>query len=178
MIDLVNRPFVRLLMVGLPALAVQTTLLAELTPFGIVMQLMLCMSIGAGVSAGPEGGALAGFVLGVMFDFALTSPLGLSALVYGLAGYTAGFVFSQSIANPRWLNAITCAGLSAVAVFVQPIVANWIGVEGWISSRLVKVMVVVGVTNGIASYVVVPIMRWCLAVRRLQRMAPPAEVYL
>jgi hypothetical protein len=76
------------------------------------------------------------------------------------------------------LNAITCAGLSAVAVFVQPIVANWIGVEGWISSRLVKVMVVVGVTNGIASYVVVPVMRWCLAVRRLQRMAPPAEVYL
>ena len=45
MIDLVNRPLVRLLMVGLPALALQTTLLSELTPFGIVIQLLLCMSI-------------------------------------------------------------------------------------------------------------------------------------
>ncbi|MFM8847660.1 MAG: rod shape-determining protein MreD [Actinomycetota bacterium] len=178
MIELVNRPFVRLLMVGLPALAVQTTLLAELTPFGIVMQLLLCMSIGAGVSAGPEGGALAGFVLGVMFDFVLTSPLGLSALVYGLAGFVGGFAFSQSLANPRWLNAVTCAGLSAAAVFVQPIIANWIGVEGWISSRLVKVMFVVALFNGAASFVVVPVMRWCLAVRRQQRLAPPAEVYL
>jgi len=178
MIELVNRPFVRLLMVGLPALAVQTTLLAELTPFGIVMQLLLCMSIGAGVSAGPEGGALAGFVLGVMFDFVLTSPFGLSALVYGLAGFVGGFAFSQSLANPRWLNAVTCAGLSAAAVFVQPIIANWIGVEGWISSRLVKVMFVVALFNGAASFVVMPVMRWCLAVRRQQRLAPPAEVYL
>lgn len=178
MIDLVNRPGVRLLMVGLPALALQTTLLAELTPFGVVMQLILCMSIGAGVASGPEGGAFAGFVLGLMFDLVLTSPLGLSALVYGMAGFVGGFVFSASLANPRWLNAVTCAGLSAVAMFVQPVVANWIGVEGWISSRLVKVMIVVALFNGVASYAVVPTMRWCLAVRRLQRLAPPSEVFL
>jgi rod shape-determining protein MreD len=178
MIDLVNRPLVRLLMVGLPALALQTTLLSELTPFGIVIQLLLCMSIGAGVAAGPEGGALAGFVLGLMFDFVLTSPLGLSALVYGLAGFVGGFAFSASLANPRWLNAVTCAGLSAMAMFVQPVVANWIGVEGWISARLVKVMIVVAIFNGIASYAVVPAMRWGLAVRRSQRLAPPSEVFL
>jgi rod shape-determining protein MreD len=178
MIDLVNRPGVRLLMAGLPALALQTTLLAEMTPFGVVMQLILCMSIGAGVASGPEGGAFAGFVLGLMFDLVLTSPLGLSALVYGLAGYVGGFAFSASLANPRWLNAVTCAGLSAAAMFVQPVVANWIGVEGWISSRLVKVMIVVALFNGVASYAVVPAMRWCLAVRRLQRLAPPSEVFL
>lgn len=178
MIDLVNRPGIRLLMVGLPALALQTTLLTELTLFGVVMQLILCMSIGAGVASGPEGGAFAGFVLGLMFDLVLTSPLGLSALVYGMAGFVGGFAFSTSLANPRWLNAVTCAGLSAAAMFVQPVVANWIGVEGWISSRLVKVMIVVALFNGVVSYAVVPAMRWSLAVRRLQRLAPPSEVFL
>lgn len=177
MIDLVNRPFVRLLMVGLPALGVQTTLLTELTPYGVAVQLLLCMSIGAGVAAGPEAGAFAGFVLGIMFDLVLTSPLGLCALIYGLAGFVGGFAFSQSLANPRWLNSLTCAGLGAAATFAQPVVANWIGVEGWISARLVKVMFVVALTNAILGFLVVPIMRWTLAVKRQQRLAPPAEVY-
>ena len=117
MIDLVNRPLVRLLMVGLPALGLQTTLFSELTPYGVVVQLLLCMSIGAGVAAGPEGGAFAGFVLGLMFDFVLTSPLGLCALIYGLAGFVGGFAFSPSLANPKWLNSLTCAGLGAASVF-------------------------------------------------------------
>ncbi|MFZ9676081.1 MAG: hypothetical protein ACO3GZ_06670 [Ilumatobacteraceae bacterium] len=178
MIDLVNRPLVRLLMVGLPALGLQTTLFSELTPYGVVAQLLLCMSIGAGVAAGPDGGAFAGFVLGLMFDFVLTSPLGLCALIYGLAGFVGGFAFSPSLANPKWLNALTCAGLGAAAVFVQPVVANWIGVEGWISTRLIKVMIVVALTNALLAFVVVPVMRWTLAVKRLQRLAPPAEVYM
>jgi hypothetical protein len=75
------------------------------------------------------------------------------------------------------LNAVTCAGLGAASMFVQPVVANWIGVEGWISTRLVKVMIVVAVTNGLLGFVIVPVMRWTLAVKRLQRLAPPAEVY-
>jgi hypothetical protein len=68
--------------------------------------------------------------------------------------------------------------MSGLATFVLPIVANWIGVEGWLSSRLTKVMIVVSLSNALFSFLVVPIARWSLAIRRNQRLAPPAEVFL
>jgi cell shape-determining protein MreD len=81
-IDFVNKPVARLILVGLPALALQTTFFAEVKIFGVVLQIMLALSIAAGLAGGSENGALAGFVFGLMFDLVLTSPLGLSALVW------------------------------------------------------------------------------------------------
>jgi rod shape-determining protein MreD len=113
-----------------------------------------------------------------MFDLLLTSPLGLSALVYGAAGWGAGYLHSRALENPKWLNALVVGLMSGLATFVLPIVANWIGVEGWLSSRLTKVIIVVALSNALFSFFVVPIARWSLAIRRNQRLAPPAEVFL
>ena len=132
MIDFVNKPVTRLLLVGLPALALQTTFFAEVKIFGVVLQIMLALSIAAGLAGGSENGALAGFVFGLMFDLVLTSPLGLSALVYGTAGWGAGYLHSRALENPKWLNALVVGLMSGLATFVLPIVANWIGVEGWL----------------------------------------------
>jgi rod shape-determining protein MreD len=177
-IDFVNKPVARLILVGLPALALQTTFFAEVKIFGVVLQIMLALSIAAGLAGGSENGALAGFVFGLMFDLVLTSPLGLSALVYGAAGWGAGYLHSRALENPKWLNALVVGLMSGLATFVLPIVANWIGVEGWLSSRLTKVMIVVALSNALFSFLVVPIARWSLAIRRSQRLAPPAEVFL
>ena len=56
MIDLLNRPVLRVVLLGLLALSVQTTLLADMTIDGIVLQIMLGLSVAAGVSGGPERG--------------------------------------------------------------------------------------------------------------------------
>ena len=178
MIDFVNKPVTRLLLVGLPALALQTTFFAEVKIFGVVLQIMLALSIAAGLAGGSENGALAGFVFGLMFDLVLTSPLGLSALVYGAAGWGAGYLHSRALENPKWLNALVVGLMSGLATFVLPIVANWIGVEGWLSARLTKVIIVVALSNALFSFFVVPNARWSLAIRRNQRLAPPAEVFL
>jgi rod shape-determining protein MreD len=162
----------------LPALALQTTFFAEVKIFGVVLQIMLALSIAAGLAGGSENGALAGFVFGLMFDLVLTSPLGLSALVYGTAGWGAGYLHSRALENPKWLNALVVGLMSGLATFVLPIVANWIGVEGWLSSRLTKVIIVVALSNALFSFFVVPIARWSLVIRRNQRLAPPAEVFL
>ena len=50
MIDFVNKPVTRLLLVGLPALALQTTFFAEVKIFGVVLQIMLALSIAAGLA--------------------------------------------------------------------------------------------------------------------------------
>ena len=140
--------------------------------------MLLAMSIAAGVSAGAEKGAVAGFTLGLMLDLVLTSPLGLSALVYGAAGMLGGYFHSKTLANPRWLDAVGLGVLSITASFVYPVLANWVGLEGWISSRVVHITIIVTISNVVLSPVVVPIMRWTQAVRREQRMLLPSGIPL
>ena len=173
MLDFVNRPVFRLLLVGIPALALQTTFLADASVAGVVLQLMLCLVAAAGISGGPERGAMAGFVLGLLFDLVLSSPLGLTALVYGLVGFLAGYVFAFGTAHPWWLDSIVVAVATAAATFVHPVVATWVGVDGWLSTRLLKVAGVLALANALLAPLAVPLMRWALAVKRRDRLAPP-----
>lgn len=178
MVDLLNRPVLRLLVIAIVALPIQTTLLADVKFFGVASQLMLCMSVAAGVIGGSESGAVAGFIFGLSFDLVLSSPLGMLSLLYGLAGFVAGYAHSRTVANPRWLNALVVGGVSAAATLTQPILANWIGVEGWISSRLPRVVLIVAGINALASFFIVPLLRWGLAIKRRQRLALTGDVFL
>lgn len=178
MVELLNRPVLRLLVIAIVALPIQTTLLADVKFFGVASQLMLCMSVAAGVIGGSENGAVAGFIFGLSFDLVLSSPLGMLSLLYGLAGFVAGYAHSLTVANPRWLNALIVGGVSAVATVTQPILANWVGVEGWISLRLLRVVLIVACTNALASFFVVPLLRWGLVIKRRQQLDLTGDGYL
>lgn len=164
MIEVVNRPVVRLLMVGLPVLALQTTIVADLPVAGVVAQVVLLCAAAAGVAGGPEQGAWVGFVLGVMFDLVLTSPLGLTALVYGLAGYLAGYINSLTVEHPWWLVAVVVGSASALSTIAQPVLAHLAGFQGWLTIHLVRVVVVVSLVNAVLAPLVVPLMRWTLRI--------------
>ncbi|MEN9801466.1 MAG: hypothetical protein RLZ37_591 [Actinomycetota bacterium] len=171
MVEILNRPIVRLLLVSFLALPIQTTFFADVKFFGVAVQLMLGLAVSAGVIGGSENGALAGFTLGLMFDLVLSSPLGLLAFVYGLAGWAAGAVYSRTVPNPWWLNTLAVGLVSAFATVAQPVLANWVGVDGWISLRLIGVVAIVSVANMLLSLVTVPLMRWCLAIKRRELLS-------
>lgn len=171
MVEILNKPFVRLLLVAFLALPVQTTFFAEVKFAGVAVQVMLALAASAGVVGGSENGALAGFMFGLMFDLALSSPLGLLALVYGLAGWVAGAVYSRTVSNPWWLNLLAVGFVSALATAIQPVLANWVGVEGWISLNLIKIVVVVSVANMLLGFITLPLMRWTLALKRRERLS-------
>lgn len=175
MIGVVNRPVVRLVMVGLPVLALQTTVVADVPVAGVVLQVVLLCAAAAGVAAGPERGALAGFVLGLLFDLALTSPLGLMAFVYGLAGYLAGYINSLTVEHPRWLVAVVVGAASALSTLAQPVVANLIGIQGWLTTHVVRVVVVVSIANAVLAPAAVALMRWTLRVPEADRVRIVAE---
>lgn len=171
MIEILNKPIVRLLLIGFLALPLQTTFFADVKFSGVAVQLMLVLAVSAGVIGGSENGSLAGFIFGLLFDLVLSSPLGLLAFIYGLAGWVSGAVYSRTVSNPWWLNMVAVGFVSALATVAQPILANWVGVEGWISPQLIEIVIVVTITNMALSFVTLPLLRWALVIKRRERLS-------
>lgn len=171
MAEILNKPIIRILVVSFLALPIQTTFFADVKFSGVAVQLMLGLAVSAGVIGGSENGALSGFIFGLMFDLVVSSPLGLLAFVYGLAGWAAGAVYSRTVSNPWWLNVLAVGFVSGMATLAQPVFANWVGVEGWISLQLIKIVIIVSVANMLLSFVTVPLMRWCLAIKRRELLS-------
>jgi rod shape-determining protein MreD len=167
MLTLVRRPVVRLLMVGLVLLTVQTTLLTELRPFGFIVDVMLGFSVASGVVGGPEHGAFAGFVYGLLFDLVLTTPFGLSALSYALAAYVAGAVkTSITVGQAWWLTMALVAGGSALGVVLYAVGGAIVGEQGWLQSRLFAQIIVIATFNGLLGPLMTPVQRWALCLER------------
>ena len=166
-------PLLRLFAVGLCVLALQRTVLSEMRPFDVVIQVVLALVAGAGAGAGPERGAIAGFVLGIMYDLAVGTPLGLVALVYALAGFVAGYVLTLTPTPQWWLAAIFAAIGAAVGETAVPVAKTLVGSDGWFTTRLLTIVPVVAVFALVASPVLTPLGRWCMCVKKPSWKAIP-----
>lgn len=168
-------PLLRLFPIGLCVLALQRTILTELKPFNVVLQVVLALVAAAGAGAGPERGAIAGFVLGIMYDLAVGTPLGLTGLVYALAGFVAGYVLTLTPTPQWWLAAIFAAIGAAVGETAVPVAKTLVGQDGWFTTRLLTIVPVVAVFALVASPLLTPLGRWCMCVKRPSWKAIPVE---
>jgi rod shape-determining protein MreD len=152
----------RLVLVGLIFLGIQTTILSEMRPFGVMVQLMLLIGVTAGAIYGPEVGALSGLIIGLMYDCVLTTPLGLASLVVGGVGFGAGLL-PFFVRDPSWWNRAIAIGLfSAVGEILFPVAQGMTGFGGWVQPRMFVVALVVAVINLFLAPVVMPLIRWTL----------------
>ncbi|MSY11683.1 MAG: rod shape-determining protein MreD [Actinobacteria bacterium] len=167
MLYMLRRPWFRLGAVALVLLAIQTTLFAEMKPFGETVDLMVLASVATGVVGGSQFGALAGFIFGIAFDLVLVTPFGMSPLVYGLVGFLAGYTQSLTFQPTWYLHSAFVAAGSAVAVFGLAIVQQIIGPRAPLGSELVQTAMVVGIANGLIAPLALPVQRWCLGIKRV-----------
>jgi rod shape-determining protein MreD len=170
--SLVQGPLLRLASVGLILVALQRTLFTDLRPAGVSVQVVLALAAAAGAAGGPQKGALAGFVLGLMYDLAAGTPLGSSSITMGLAGYAAGYVTSITIDPQWWLAALFTALGAAIGEAAVPVVRTFIGEEDVFSPRLATVVGVVAAGALLLSPLLVPVGRWCLRIKRPEWKAP------
>ncbi|MCU1360469.1 MAG: hypothetical protein JWN99_1758 [Ilumatobacteraceae bacterium] len=159
-------PLVRLFPVGLCVLAIQRTVLTELSVHQVVLQIVLALAAAAGAGAGPERGAIAGFTFGLMYDLATGSPLGLTALVYSLAGFIAGYVVTITPTPQWWLASIFTTIGAAVGEFAVPVGYTLIGQDGLFTRRLFTIVPIVAAFALVLSPLFVPLGRWCMCVKR------------
>jgi rod shape-determining protein MreD len=170
--SLIQGPLLRLVSVGLVVVALQRTLFTDLRPADVSVQIVLALAAAAGAAGGPQKGALAGFILGLMYDLAAGTPLGSSSITMGLGGYAAGYVTSITIDPQWWLAALFTALGAAIGEAAVPVVRVFIGEEIVLGPRLGVVVAVVAAGALILSPALVPVGRWCMRIRRPEWKAP------
>lgn len=155
----------RLVLVALLLLGVQTTLLNDARPFGVMVQVMLLVVAAAGTLYGSEVGAIAGFVVGLMYDGVLATPLGLAGLVFGVSGALAG-ALPYFVREPTWWSRVLVIGaVSVVGELLFPVFQALVGIDGWLQPRAVSVALVVGAFNLVLAPLAIFISRWTLKER-------------
>ncbi|HVM54290.1 MAG TPA: rod shape-determining protein MreD [Acidimicrobiales bacterium] len=153
----------RLPPVLLAAVLVHTALAPNLRVFGVSADVLLLLSIAAGVAAGPERGAAVGFTCGVLADCFLLTPFGLSALVFAVVGYGVGVFQTGVLHSSWWIPAITAAVASAVGVVGYVLLGIVVGQDQLFSLRVVEVAGVLSVFHALLAPPAVRLMRWAVA---------------
>jgi rod shape-determining protein MreD len=161
-----SSPWIRFPLVAMVALVLQTTLFTDLRPFGALGDVMLLLSICAGLAAGPQLGAVCGFGSGLAYDLMLRTPFGLSALTYAVTGFACGYLQANLVVAPWWLAMGVVAAASVGAVAFYAVVGTVFGLEHVIRPHLIVVILVVSVLNGLFAVPVLGICRWALRVAR------------
>jgi rod shape-determining protein MreD len=167
MLAVIQRPTIRLIMVGMLLLSLQTTVLAEIRPWGSACDIMLGFSIASGVIGGPEKGALAGFVFGILFDLVISAPFGLSALVYGLLAFLVGLLKSSVTQGQAWWLTMFLVGIgSALGVVAYNAFGTLVGEVGWFRWRMLQDAAVISVANMLIGPIAAHLQRWTLVLTR------------
>jgi rod shape-determining protein MreD len=154
-------PRFRVPLLLLSALAVHLTLFSVLRVAGVAPDVMLLVAVAGGLVGGPVRGAVLGFTAGISVDVFLRTPMGLSALVFTLVGYGVGVV-STGVLTPSWYLPVVAASIaSAAGVVLYAFVGAMLG-EPMVSRRLVTIVSVVAVGNGILAVPVIRAVTWAM----------------
>jgi rod shape-determining protein MreD len=141
------------------ALTFQMAVASRIELFGVQGDLMLLVAVTAGLAAGPDRGATLGFAAGVAFDLLLQSPFGLSALTYALVAYVAGSLQDSVLRAAWWIPVTTAAAASALGVILYGVFGTMVG-EDLLRLSLLRIALIVGLLNAVATPVVLRSVRW------------------
>jgi rod shape-determining protein MreD len=139
-------------LVGLPllvftAIVLQRTGVGQVTIDGVHPDLVMLMVAAIGVWRGREVGAVSGFFAGLVVDTFLTTPFGISALVYTVVGYLAGEIERRDD-EPAFALKILTVGLASLAgEGLSAIVLYLLGLPDPMKPHLVVGVVIVGGVN-------------------------------
>ena len=150
----------RLAAVMFVAFMFQVTLFVDVHPFGVAPELPLLVAVHAGRTAGAERGATAGFFMGVLYDVQNPSPFGLWALTCCVVAYFMGNL-SENLHRPTGAVAAVSTGIaSAAGVAGFAFAAALLGQPGYVTTRLPRIALLVGMCNVLLSPLIGRVIRW------------------
>ena len=142
------------------ALTIQASFVAEMEVFGHHGEVLLLVPIVAGLTAGPERGAVAGFAAGIAVDLLVQTPFGLTALTYCLVGYGVGALQSGVLRASWWLPVAAAMAGSAVGTVLFAVTVTVVGEVSAVNDDLVGVVAAVVAWNLVLMLPALRIARW------------------
>jgi rod shape-determining protein MreD len=150
---------VRLGLVILVAVVLETTLLTHFDVLDAAPGLCLLCVVAVAYEDGAESGALFGFAIGLVLDLFLITPIGLSALSFALTGYAVGAFQAGIVRATPWMYPVLggLGGLFGGLVFI--VVGGIVGQDELLSMHGVQVVVVGALWDALLAPAVIPLVR-------------------
>lgn len=149
------------------ALLLQHTLIDAVRVDGAHPDLMLLLAVAAGYSAGPQRGAVFGFVVGLATDLLLpaTATFGLWALVGCIIAFVSGVATAGLVRSSWWLPPVFFAAATAAGLTGYAILAAVLGQPDALSAYLPAALVVAVPAAVVLALPVLRAVAWALPAR-------------
>jgi rod shape-determining protein MreD len=150
---------IRLGLVVVVCVVLQTTLFAHLQIDGVAPDLGLVAVLAVAYEDGPDTGAIYGFIMGLAVDLFLTTPLGLSALSFAITGYVVGVFQAGLVRKTPWLAPILggLGGLFGGLVFITA--GAIVGQDGMLSFDSLRIVLIAAAYDAVIAPLVLPVVR-------------------
>lgn len=169
------RDAARLTLVVFGFVVVQQTVMLDIRIGGVHPDVMVLLPITAGIIGGPARGATVGFGTGLVADLFLPTPFGLSALVGCVLGFAVGLATVALDRTAWWLAPMAALGGSALYEVTYGALGSVLGQPQMLHVALVRIVVVVSVTNAVLAWPAVRVMAWGMAQSSTEGM-PTSDV--
>jgi rod shape-determining protein MreD len=153
---------IRIVLVIISLVVLQTTVFTHLRVFGSIPDLCLVGTVAMAYEQGPVSGALFGFVSGLAIDLFLTTPIGLSALAFAITGYAVGVFQSGLIREGRGIAPILGGVGALVGNGIFLLVGGLSGHDELFALHNLQVVIVAAIYDALIAYAVFPFVRWAV----------------
>lgn len=144
-------------------LVLQVSLFSRFSYEGARPDVMILLVVASAFVCGPERGAVVGFAAGLAFDVVLTTPFGLTALVYTLVGWAAGSIGLSLVRTSWWIAPVMFGVTSGAAMVVYAVVGEIFGQPTLKGPALTAIVVVVAGVNAVLAPLALRCARWVRA---------------
>ncbi len=153
----------RLALLVLLVLTIQRTILDGVVIDHAHPDAMLLVPLLIAYLEGPEKGAVAGFVIGLLTDVFLPTPFGLTALTLTVVAYYVGALKPNGQQSQvKWPVPLVVAGASAVQVAFFAVLGRILGQPAMLTNGTVAIVAVVAIANGVLALPVLKAVSWAV----------------
>jgi rod shape-determining protein MreD len=151
---------IRLVLVVITLVVLQTTVFPSLRVFDAMPDLLLVATVAMAYEEGPQAGLVFGFASGLAIDLFLASPAGLSALAFAATGYAIGIFQSGLMRESRSIRPILgfIGGILGGTIFV--LVGAIVGESGYLTLHSAQTVIVAALYDALVAFAIFPFVRW------------------
>lgn len=153
----------RLLGLAVLAFLAQAAVVDQVVVAGYHADVMVLVPVAAGLVAGPQRGAVAGFLCGLLADLLLPTPYGLSALTFVLVGFGAGMLRRPAGGETLLGRGLLCLLGGAAGTVLYALLGALIGQPGMVTSSTAEAVVAVAAGGVVLSWPVLAAAGWVFA---------------